>query len=69
MKHLCTISWSLMILGAINWGLYGLLGMNLVEMILGGIPILATLVYAAIGASGLYAIYGMVTKKGSCSKS
>ncbi len=58
-----------MIIGAINWGLYGLLGMDLVAMILGGIPILATAVYALIGASGLYALYGMITKKGSCSKS
>ena len=67
MKHLCMISWVLMIIGSINWGLYGLLGINLVEMILGGIPILATVVYALIGASGIYAAYGMATKKG-CDK-
>jgi len=61
------ISWVLMIVGAINWGLYGLFSMDLVAMILGGVPLLAKLVYILIGASGAYAAYGMVTKKGSCS--
>lgn len=67
MTKLCMVSFILMIIGAINWGLYGLLGMNLVEMLLGGIPILATITYGLIGASGLYAVYGMITKKGKCS--
>ena len=66
MKHLCSISWILLIIGGINWGLYGLLGIDLVAMLLGGIPILAMIVYLLIGASGLYAAYGMITKKGCC---
>jgi len=68
MVNFCKISWMLMIVGSINWGLYGLLGMDLVSLLLGAIPMLAKLVYVLIGVSGVYALYGMVTKKGSCSK-
>lgn len=66
MKHLCAASWILLVIGGINWGLYGLLGMNLVDMLLGGIPILATVTYGLIGAAGLYGAYQMVT--GKCNK-
>ncbi len=62
MQHIGLISQILLIIGGINWGLYGLLGMNLVSMLLGGIPILATIVYALVGLSGLYAAYGMIKK-------
>ena len=66
--NFCMISWSLMIVGAINWGLVGLLGLDLVAAILGGVPILARVVYIMIGLSGCYALYGMITKKGCDSK-
>lgn len=67
MKHLCTISWILMIIGAINWGLVGVFKLNIVNMLLGDVPILETIVYALVGLAGLYAAYGMITKKG-CTK-
>ena len=63
MQHLGLITQILLIIGGINWGLYGLMGMDLVAMILGGIPILATIVYALVGLSGLYAAYNLVVKK------
>jgi len=42
----------LVIVGALNWGLYGLAGMDLIYLLLGSIPILATIVYALVGLSG-----------------
>ncbi len=47
----------LVIIGAINWGLVGIAGWNLVEIVLGSISWLATLVYILVGLAGLYLIY------------
>lgn len=47
----------LVIVGAVNWGIVGVLGRDLVQMILGSIPILAKIVYILVGLSGLYLIY------------
>ena len=63
MKNIGLITKLLLIIGGINWGLYGLLGMDLVAMLLGGIPILATIVYGLVGLAGLYCAYCMLTKK------
>lgn len=47
----------LVVIGAVNWGLVGLFSWDLVQMILGSIPILAKIVYVLVGLSGLYLIY------------
>ena len=60
------IAYILIVIGAINWGLVGLLNMDLVATIFGGIPILAKIIYILIGASGVYALVCMITKEGSC---
>lgn len=57
MNMLDWIAFVLVIIGSINWGLVGLFKFNLVEAILGSIPILATIVYVLVGISGLYMIY------------
>ena len=43
----------LVIIGAVNWGLVGLLDVDLVKSLLGSVPILAKLVYVLVGLSGL----------------
>jgi len=43
--------------GAINWGLIGLLNFNLVTTLLGSIPGIVTLVYALVGISGIYFLW------------
>lgn len=43
----------LVVIGGLNWGLVGLLNMNLVTAILGE-GTLATVVYALVGASAVY---------------
>lgn len=53
-KQLQTVTSILVIVGALNWGLVGLLGLNLVELLLGSIPLLEKLVYILVGLSGVY---------------
>ncbi len=53
----------LVIIGGLNWGLVGLANMNLVDMLVGGIPPLDTAVYALVGLSALYMLYGLFAKK------
>lgn len=46
----------LIIIGAINWGLVGFFGVDLVAVICGSMSILSRIIYAVIGICGLYAI-------------
>lgn len=52
MKMLHMVSFLLVAVGAINWGLVGLFKYNLVESLLGGMG-LANIVYILVGASGV----------------
>ena len=54
MKNLGMLAWWLVVIGALNWGLV-VLGFNLVDMIgMWTTPMLATLIYALVGLSGIY---------------
>ena len=43
----------LVLIGALNWGLVGLLGFNLVNTIFGAMPGAEKLIYILVGASAL----------------
>ncbi len=66
MKMLHMIAFLLLVVGGINWGLVGL-GMflggdwNLVNMILGSMPMLESLVYLLVGVSAV--VIGVTHKK------
>ena len=67
-KSLHMVSWILIIVGALNWGLVGLgtfLGgdWNLVYLLLGAWPPVESLVYVLVGLS---AVYEIVTHKSNC---
>ncbi len=47
---------TLVIIGAINWGLIGFFRFDLVNVIFGNMSILSRIIYAVIGVSGLYSI-------------
>lgn len=47
----------LLVVGGLNWGLVGLVNYNVVEAILGSIPILLKIVYILVGLSALYAAF------------
>ena len=49
----CTAK-TLVLVGALNWGLVGLLEYNLVEMLVGTWPMLLRGVYTLVGVSALY---------------
>ena len=47
----------LLIIGGLNWGLVGLFKYDLVESLLGFMPIIQNIVYVLVGLSALYMIY------------
>lgn len=55
------VGWVLVV-GAVNWGLVGLLGLNIVESVLGAGSMLTKVVYIAVGLAGVYKAYVMLTK-------
>ncbi len=52
----------LLIIGGLNWGLMGVGVENVVELILGSVPILVTIIYILVGLSALYTIYYLFKK-------
>lgn len=57
------VDWTALVLtviGAINWGLIGLFGFNLVTAIFGGVPFLVALIYILVGLAGLWQVALMV---------
>lgn len=56
MKSIDYIVLVLVIIGAINWGLVGFFGLDLVAFLFGSMSVLSRIIYAVIGICGLYAI-------------
>lgn len=54
MKSLHMVTYTLMAVGALNWGLIGLFKFNLVESIFASWPSLLTLIYVLVGVSAVY---------------
>ena len=55
----------LVIVGALNWGLIGLLQFDLVATLFGGMDsMLSRIIYALFGLAGIYAIKFLVTERG-----
>ncbi len=58
------IAFVLVIVGGLNWGLVGLFnGFDLVEWLLGAVPVLRDIVYVLVGLAALYMIYYASKKK------
>ncbi len=55
------IAWTLVVVGALNWGLMGAFNYNLVGMIFGAM--LAKWVYILVGLGGLYMLWGAMMMK------
>jgi len=56
LKTLDTIALLLVIIGAINWGLIGFFGFDLVAALFGTLSTFSRIIYALVGIAGLYAI-------------
>lgn len=66
MKTLDYILLTLVVIGAVNWGLIGFLRFDLVRVLFGDMSILSRIIYAAVGISELYAIsyFGRIRSAG-----
>lgn len=53
------ITWILLIIGALNWGLVGLFNFDLVATILGTMALLSRIVYILVGLAAIYSIITM----------
>lgn len=56
MKTLDIIALILVIVGAVNWGLIGLFGFDLVATLFGDMSVISRIVYTLVGISGLWSI-------------
>jgi len=56
MKVVSYIALTLVIIGALNWGLIGLFNFNLVDTLFGVGSVLSRIVYVLVGISGLWSI-------------
>ena len=54
MKFIDVLAAVLVIVGALNWGLVGLFGYDLVAALLGDATVLTRLVYIVVGVAGLF---------------
>ena len=63
MEMIELIALILVLVGGLNWGLVGLLNIDLVVVILGSAPILVKIVYDLVGLSAIYIAYTKFVKK------
>lgn len=63
----CNIAGALVIIGALNWGLVGVLQFNLVDQILGAGSGLSRVIYVLVGLAGIMKLVSCF-KECPCSK-
>jgi uncharacterized membrane protein YuzA (DUF378 family) len=56
MKYIKQTAYILLIIGGLNWGVYGVSGRDLVDVLFGSIPMIAGIIYVLVGLSALYII-------------
>ena len=54
LKSVDVVAYALLLIGALNWGLVGLFGFDLVAAIFGQMTLLSRIVYALVGFAALY---------------
>ncbi|HEY5713949.1 MAG TPA: DUF378 domain-containing protein [Candidatus Gracilibacteria bacterium] len=57
---MCKVAKILAAIGAINWGLIGAVDFNLVNTLVGSVPMLEKVVYILVGVAGVMVLYGAV---------
>ena len=63
MSSLDWLAWSLVVVGALNWGFVGVSNLNVINEIAGGSASLVQVVYILVGLSGLYEVWMMLGNK------
>jgi len=59
LKSMDVAVWSLLTIGAFNWGLVGFFNFNLVGYIFGPMTLASRVVYGLVGLASLYEIFGV----------
>lgn len=57
MNFLRYFVYALVIIGALNWGLIGMFGFNLVSLIFGDMTLLARIIYSLVGISAVASLF------------
>lgn len=57
MKILKKIAFTFLIIGGLNWGVYGLSGYDLVHVVFGKADMVARIVYVLVGLSAIYTLF------------
>lgn len=57
---------TLVIVGAINWGLIGIFKLDLINLLFGNMSWISRIIYILVGLAGLYllSLYGRITAMG-----
>ncbi|MCD7866773.1 MAG: DUF378 domain-containing protein [Clostridiales bacterium] len=65
-KFLQYFALTIVVIGAVNWGLIGFFNLNLVSALFGSMSWFSRIIYALVGLCGLYLIsfYGLVSEEG-----
>lgn len=63
MESLSLIALILVVVGGLNWGLVGLLGLDLVATLFGAVSVITKLVYILVGVSAVYVAAVMLPKE------
>lgn len=55
-KSLDYLTLTLVVIGALNWGILGIFGLNPIGELFGGLNAVTRLIYALVGISGFYCL-------------
>lgn len=66
METLRNIAYTLVLIGAVNWGLVGIFNFDLVAFLLGDMTIWSRIVYSIVGISAVYA--ALTTRACACDR-
>ena len=59
MRNLDVLVAILLVIGGLNWGLFGLIDFNLVNYLFSSMPSVEKLVYSLVGLSAVYQVVGL----------
>jgi len=68
MKALHYVAFALLVVGGLNWGLWALFNLNLVNTVLGSWPMVEKIVYILVGVSAVYIAATHMSDCKICSK-
>ena len=66
MNILKWISYSLVLIGALNWGLVGMFNFDLVAFLFGDMTLISRIVYSLVGIASLMSLIMMYRESGEC---